>query len=425
MVLLTDWASTWGTGQAETPLGDDVELDLVGAACDVESRHAEDEFGPGEGVLLTVVGEGTLPQNGLGEIGDLIGGTGHQHLEHGAGDRLELVGPGPGRETGGCPQCGDGSHAPGHLRRQDRVGLRTESTYQGVEPLQHVRRDRTGRAAHLAALGSEAGAGDSPPLPDRTDAVGVGDPDLVEEDLVEGGATRHLTDRPDGDSGRVHVHEEHGESSVLLGRRIGADERLTDVGEVGHRRPDLLAGDHPVVPVAHRLGSDPGEVGARAGFGEQLAAHGLGPVEPGELSASQLRAGVVEQCRTDDVEPDEEQFPGGEAHVVEDVVEDVVVCRRQLHPTELAGAAREGETGVVQRGLEPPGPGDLFLVAVTELLHRGDPVVDLGDVVRLGELRDKGLQALPQLLRERHERLVVGHARPARSRASFLALSMS
>ena len=75
--------------------------------------------------------------------------------------------------------------------------------------------------------------------------------------------------------GRVHRHDQPRDAAVLGRFGVGAHEQLAVVGHVGVRRPDLLAGDHVVVAVAHRPGAQRGEVGAGLGLGEPLAPHVL------------------------------------------------------------------------------------------------------------------------------------------------------
>jgi hypothetical protein len=50
-------------------------------------------------------------------------------------------------------------------------------------------------ATQCATLERQAGDGHAPPLADRADSVRVGDPDLVEEYLVEMGVPVHLNKR--------------------------------------------------------------------------------------------------------------------------------------------------------------------------------------------------------------------------------------
>ena len=64
---------------------------------------------------------------------------------------------------------------------------------------------------------------------------------------------------------------------MLAHLRIGAADEQSPGRETRSRAPHLLPGDHPLVAVAHGAGSQPGEVRAGAGLGEELAAQLLGP----------------------------------------------------------------------------------------------------------------------------------------------------
>ena len=86
-------------------------------------------------------------------------------------------------------------------------------------PLVHQRRER-----------------DGPAVVDVAEAVGVGDPHLVEEHLVEAGAAGHLAQRPHLDAGRLHVDDEPGEALVLGQVGVGAGDDLADVAVLGARR---------------------------------------------------------------------------------------------------------------------------------------------------------------------------------------------
>ena len=60
---------------------------------------------------------------------------------------------------------------------------------------------------------------------------------------------------------------------------VGAGDGDAPGGEVRARRPDLLPVDHPLVAVADRPRREPGEVGAGARLGEELAAELVGAQE--------------------------------------------------------------------------------------------------------------------------------------------------
>ena len=90
---------------------------------------------------------------------------------------------------------------------------------------------------------------DPPTIVDLAQTVAVGYADLVEKHLVEIGAAGHLTERPNVDPRHRHVDHERGESSMLRSLVVRSAQELSEVGVLGPRRPDLLAGDDPFVAV--------------------------------------------------------------------------------------------------------------------------------------------------------------------------------
>ena len=98
----------------------------------------------------------------------------------------------------------------------------------------------------------------------------VRDAGVGEEHLVELGLPGHLAQRADLDRRVLHVDDERGEPGVLDGIRIGPDHEQPPLGQVRERRPHLLAVDDPLVTVLHTGRRQAGEIGSRAGLGEQL-----------------------------------------------------------------------------------------------------------------------------------------------------------
>src|SRR4029077_12079031 len=70
---------------------------------------------------------------------------------------------------------------------------------------------------------------------------------------------------------RFHVHEQEGNASLLLRRRVGTAQAEDHVGVLRQRGPGLLAVDDILVALALGLGLERGEVGTRAGLGKSLA----------------------------------------------------------------------------------------------------------------------------------------------------------
>ena len=85
---------------------------------------------------------------------------------------------------------------------------------------------------------------------------------------------------PHGDARRFHVDQQEGDAGLRLCRRIGADQAKNPVGMLRQRRPGLVAVDDVMVAVAHRLGADRCEVGARARLGITLAPPVLAGEDP-------------------------------------------------------------------------------------------------------------------------------------------------
>ena len=71
--------------------------------------------------------------------------------------------------------------------------------------------------------------------------------------------------------GQVHRADEVRDALVLRRVGVGAGDEDAEPGEVGERRPDLLAVDDVLVAVAHGPRAEVGQVAARAGLAEQLA----------------------------------------------------------------------------------------------------------------------------------------------------------
>ena len=70
----------------------------------------------------------------------------------------------------------------------------------------------------------QRGEGHRPPAVDLAQPVGVGDPHVGEEDLVERRAPGHLAQGPDLDARCVHVDHEAGQA-LVLGQRPGRSGR--------------------------------------------------------------------------------------------------------------------------------------------------------------------------------------------------------
>ena len=99
------------------------------------------------------------------------------------------------------------------------------------------------------------------PRPPRR-APGLGDLDVVEEDLGEAGLPVDLGDGAHGHAGRVHGDEEVGQPAVALGLGVGPEDAEAPLGERAPAGPGLLPVEHPAV--ARRVARGPAS-GCRRG----------------------------------------------------------------------------------------------------------------------------------------------------------------
>ena len=108
-----------------------------------------------------------------------------------------------------------------------------------------------------------------PATVDLADEVRGRDLDAVEERLAERPAAERR-ERPHLDPGRVDRADEH-RDAAMLGVAVGADGEVDPVGELGARRPDLVAGDDVGVAAKLRPRRQRAEIAPRARLGEALA----------------------------------------------------------------------------------------------------------------------------------------------------------
>ncbi len=122
--------------------------------------------------------------------------------------------------------------------------------------------------------GVEGGQGDLQAGALGADAVGGGDPDLVEAgDAVLDAAQAHegvaVLDR---DAGRVGLHDEGRDAALVPVGLRHARHHDKEVGDHAVGRPQLDAVEDVVVAVRYGGGGQPGRVGAHVGLGEQEGA---------------------------------------------------------------------------------------------------------------------------------------------------------
>ena len=151
--------------------------------------------------------------------------------------------------------------------------------------------------ADAGALVHQGGHAHPPAVAHVPDAVRIGDPHFGQVHLVELGLARDLNQGANLDSGSVHIESEVGEPLVLGHVRIGPGYKHAPVSDVGQRVPDLLAGDHPFVAVAHGPAGQAGQIRTGAGFAEQLAPGVLAREAPAQEAGLEVVAAVGDHGR--------------------------------------------------------------------------------------------------------------------------------
>ena len=129
---------------------------------------------------------------------------------------------------------------------------------------------------HRQALAAQGGVGQSPAVVDFAQHVAVVYPGPVDEGLGELLLAADGAQRAHVDAGLAHVQQEVGDAGPLLGVRVGAGQADGVVGDHCLGGPHFLAGQHPLFAVAHRPGSQRGQIGAGIGLAEELAPDLLG-----------------------------------------------------------------------------------------------------------------------------------------------------
>src|SRR5215210_5848843 len=253
--------------QAEHALGDDVLEDLGRAALDRVGARAQQAVGPGR-----VPGRPVLAEDVHGELCQ----------------RLVQVAPLPLRQralwAGHAVLHDRREAAPGvepqelHLDRDlsealadDGVVGRPALAGELLEVLERHPHPRGRRGPETGALVHQRGDRHGPAVADPADHVLVGDPRLLDEELVELGLVRDLVERAHLHRVLLHVHDEVGQALVLRRVLVGPRDEHAPLRLVGERGPDLLPRHDPLAVRLHCPGLQRGEVGARVGLGEALA----------------------------------------------------------------------------------------------------------------------------------------------------------
>ncbi len=118
----------------------------------------------------------------------------------------------------------------------------------------HAARGRSTAGTESGSLVHERRVCNSPPAVDVTDNCCLADRCVRDEDLVEHGSPRHLSQRPNVNSVLVHVERKVSDALVLGHFGVCSGQQHSQVGNFAHRRPNLLTVDDPLVAVFYGTG---------------------------------------------------------------------------------------------------------------------------------------------------------------------------
>ena len=207
---------------------------------------AGEVLGQAEHLLAVLVGQ-RLADRRLGPGG---------FAPDGGGDRAQ---PDEPQDLGLDVQRGRAAGAAAGRRCRPAVADEVE---QVVRRRAHAPQRAAARQRH--PLVAERDLGQRPAVVLVADEVLGRHADVVEEHLVERVRAGHLDDRAGSSMpGQVHRADEVRDALVLGRVGIGAGDEDAEAGELGQRRPDLLAVDHPLVAVAHGPRAQVGQVATR------------------------------------------------------------------------------------------------------------------------------------------------------------------
>ena len=182
----------WLLGQPEDALADDVAHHFVGAAGNTHARSSEDDLAPGVGAPLAAVGSQLGAEHVGNEVSDALQQLGRRQL----GDAELRTGQLADVDLGEGPLVG----VAGDAGPDDQLGevLANEGILGHAEVADHLDQSRHRPAAGAGhatradrrPLVHQGRQGDRPAAVDVAEAVVVGDPNLVEEHLVEASLRR-------------------------------------------------------------------------------------------------------------------------------------------------------------------------------------------------------------------------------------------
>ena len=270
--------------QSEHVLGDEVALDVGGAAVDRRAlrepvrplERRRPSTAPSSPSGISAAGPTSSTSSATSRTNRSDATTRRYGLRRELRDRAVERDAREPRADGGIVDARGSRRArtavarPAFGRRRARRCNTPSQPRRGVDRLAELggRGDRVrGRRpiAH-AVFGGERARRDRPALVDGAEAVVVGHAGVVEEHEV-GPLAAERADALDLDTRTVERHEEHRDPLVLRDLGVGAGGEHHELAEVRAGREHLLAGDAPLVAVAHGTRADGGGVGSAVGLG--------------------------------------------------------------------------------------------------------------------------------------------------------------
>src|SRR5438552_682932 len=252
---------------------------------------------------------------------------------------------GPARARRGC--CAGSPTCPRRATRPDSRGRSVRGGRRRRRAARAASRARTGPAAPSAcrACAGSSRSRRASPSPTRGRAA--------------------------GDARRLQVADEVADPPGPGRGEVRARQQDAPARELRVARPDLLAGHDPAVAAALGTGAERGQVGARAGLGEELAPELVRGEDLREEAPLLFLRSVGDERRPDQVDADPVDdlgcAGGGEL-----LLEDVVLDHRGAAPAVLARPVDADPAAVVQLPL--PGAEEGDLVGEGRVLRRGRPI---------------------------------------------------
>src|SRR6516165_11895570 len=342
------------TGKVQDPLADHVARHLCGAAPDAGDLAAHIPSADVEQPRL-IVDHGRRTGDRVGGVGLDVVGLGHvQPDDRSGGGRQGSAGHGvedvlAELSVHRAVDQGPADYLP-HAFTRTLVGAidQRHQVDRNIFGLSDSGSAGVFRAvAHGAALVVELPRRHLPAFARLPDDSVVAQFDIVEEFLAELNRAVDLANAIDRHSGVAKWHQKHRQPVVFRCVPIGPGQAQTIVGGERPGAPCLGAVDDPASVAAVGAGDDAREVGAPAGFGQQLYEHFIAAQRRRDVSAFLLLAAHVEDRRA----------ANGEGRDVEEQrrlvgkglgVERLLVLVAQSESAVLSRKADSGESPVVQ-----------------------------------------------------------------------------